>query len=160
MSEGKFGKDELKEQSIADLLALDLNEIADAVGFVLPPKGAYTLGIAKCELGSVGNGDNAKEAINMDFTVEATLELEKESDVPVENGSQFSMAYMGGASVQYFKTHFKEAAVGLGATNVGDLISKLGTGGVKISCTIGHRSDKRDPEDIKYYPQLDNITLV
>lgn len=155
-----FGKEELKEQSIADLLALDLSEIDDAAGFVLPPKGAYSLLIALCVLGSVGSGDSAKEAITMDFIVEATLELEKESDVPVENGAQFSMAYMGGASVQYFKTHFKEAAVGLGATNVGDLITKLGTGTVKISCTIGHRADKRDPEDIKYYPQLDNITLV
>lgn len=161
-----YSREQLEEQSIANLLALPLTEIEDAVGFVLPPKGAYVINIAGCELGQVGKDDNAKEAITLDFEVATTVELEnpyneatKSGDQPVADGSKFGTAYVGGGSVQYFKTHYKDVAIALQAASVGALIEKLNQG-VKVNVLIGHRSHTNDAGETNYYPTFSNITLV
>lgn len=162
-----YTKEQLEEQSIANLLALPLNEIEDAVGYVLPPKGLYVLDLIGCKLDAVGSEANAKEAIVIDFEVDTTVELEnpyseatKSGDHPVPAKSKFGTAFVGGGSVQYFKTQFKEVAMALQCNTVGDLINRLNQG-VKINALIGHRAHTNsDTGEVRYYPTFSNITLV
>ena len=150
-----INREALSDLSIQDLLEVPVDQIEDAAGFALPPKGAYVLNVA-CELSTVGGDDNKREAIVMEYEIVETVELQQDSDTPLEAGTKFGSAFMGGQGVQYFKTDYKDVGIALEASTVGELIAAVN--GTKVAAVIGHRKDKNDPE--KKYPQISNIALV
>ena len=153
-----YDRDALKEKSIAELLILPLSDIAEVIGFKLPPKGSYVLTIKECKLGAIGAENDQKEAIMLDLVVDTTVELETQTDEPLPAGAEFNVNYIGGGSLPFFKTDFKDVSPQLGVSQVGQLIEALN--GKQIRCVIGHNVNKKDPEDIKRYPKFSSITLV
>lgn len=151
----KLSVEELKNMSISDVLDLPVSAIEEAAGYVLPPIGAYVLGIKKAGLGSIGAEGAKKETVGLDFTVVATTELADTTETPLPEGSEFSINYIGGGSLPYFVRDFGEISATIGATSLKDLFAKLA--GVQITCLVTHNIN---PTTKKAYPQISDVKMV
>lgn len=153
-----INKKMLQNMTVSDLLAVPFDQIETAIGFVLPPVGAYVLLVQNAEIVTVGKDANAKEAIEFTFVVQATVELVDPTATPVEDGAEFTITYIGGTGVSYYKRDFLEVNQALSPENLTDALEKIKN--CTVTAIIKHRSDLRDPQNPKYYPQLDTVQLA
>jgi hypothetical protein len=138
--------------SVKDLFAANLDDLADIAGFEAPPEGSYILSVTA----SVKK-INQKDAVEASFEVVETVELKTTGDKPATPGTKFSTLFQldnefGVGNLKKFLAPFQEhyRAAGIGA-----LLEELK--GVTIAGTVKHRKDKNDPD--KVYGSVINITV-
>lgn len=145
--------DEPQFESLDALFGASLDDIADLASFETPKSGTYIL---RCSTGT--KKINKKDAVTADFEVVETIELKDPDDVPSKEGTKFNIAFIMGNKFSEgrlkqflvpFAEHFQEKNVGvLIRDTVKDVI---------ITCQLGNRADKDDPE--KIYATIKNIEV-
>jgi hypothetical protein len=141
-----LGFEELRDLGIDDIMDLPLSQIADAQGFVLPPRGMYHLKL-NIDFGEQGTGDKAVKCIAATWTILATIELANDQDIPLPEGTEFNQNWAGGG-VQFFKTNFGPALGTLGANDQTTLSQALKLlDGKEFKGTVTHREDKEKTDD-------------
>jgi hypothetical protein len=149
---------EAQFDSLDDLFAASLDDIADLASFATPPKGAYiaTVSTDTKEI-------NGKGAVEAAFTIIETVELEEpETDTIPAPGTKFSIAFILGNNIaegklkQFiapFAEHFEDTGPGCIGRLVREEIKEI-----TIAFTMKHRKDKEDKD--KVYPDIRNISIM
>jgi hypothetical protein len=141
-----LGFEELKDLGIDDIMDLPLSQIADAQGFVLPPRGMYHFKL-NIDFGEQGQGEKAVKCIAATWTILHTIELANDQDVPLPEGTEFNQNWAGGG-VQFFKTNFGPVLQTLGANDQTTLSQALKLlDGKEFKGTVTHREDKEKLDD-------------
>lgn len=101
------------EQTILDLDAMmdiEMDKVETLPDFVQPPAGAYHLTVSDCKVekfkAKAKDNKPAQDSsrIKIFYSVDKTLELTNNSDLPVKDGSLFSDSFMGTEEgLKYFK---------------------------------------------------------
>lgn len=145
---------EAKFADLDSLFSASLDDIADLASYETPPKGAYIAAVT-----TTSKEINNKPAVEAEFTIMETVELEDGADKPVANGTKFSTAFILGNAVSEgkLKQFLMPFASHFGSTNIGQLVRDE-IKEVTISFTMKHRKDKEDKE--KFYPDVRNITVA
>ena len=146
--------DEAQFESLDALFGASLDDIADLASFETPKSGTYVLKV------STGTKKiNKKDAVTADFEVVETVELKDDTDVASKPGTKFNIAFIMGnkfseGRLKQFLIPFAEK---FGEKNVGVLIRDT-IKEVIITCQLGNRPDKDDPE--KIYAVVKNIEVA
>lgn len=144
---------EAQFDNLDSLFAASLDDIADLPSFETPPKGAYiaTVTTSTKEI-------NKKGAVEAEFTIVETVELEHADDKPVAPGTKFSTAFILGNPISEgkLKQFLAPFAESFGTTNIGQLVREE-IKDITIAFTLKHRVDKDDKE--KFYPDVRNISV-
>lgn len=145
--EAKFG-------NLDELFSASLDDIADLPSYETPSKGAYiaTVTTSTKEIGG-------KPAVEAEFTIVETVELENAEDKAPATGSKFSTAFILGNSISEgkLKEFLTPFGAHFGTSSIGELVRDH-IKDVTISFTMKHRKDKEDKE--KFYPDVRNITVA
>ena len=145
---------EAKFANMDSLFAASLDDIADLPSYETPSKGAY-IATVSTNVKDIGG----KPAVEAEFTIVETVELEAGETKVAAPGSRFSTAFILGNSISEGKLKEFLAPFGahFGTSNIGELV-RDNIKDVTISFTMKHRKDKTDPE--KFYPDVRNITVA
>jgi hypothetical protein len=85
--------EQLNELDLDDIADLQINQIADAKGFVLPPIGMYRLALA-VDFGEVGKEGQKKKAIVAEWTVREVIELQDAEATPPAVDTTFTTSWV------------------------------------------------------------------
>lgn len=166
----KMSKDQANSQAAAALLAglLDtsLADVADLPTYLdYCPNGFYKLKVVSVEQKMVDmkNDSGTKvpgPVIQFTYEILETLELEKESEKPIEGKAQFSETIFfhkdPEKGKEVVKAKFKDVAEKVGWTTVADVIANLA--GMEIGAIVKSKQDKEDKN--RYYIQLTGARTV
>jgi hypothetical protein len=149
-------KNEAQFADIDALFAADLDDIADLPAFEVPPEGTY-IGTVSCDLKEI----NKKSAVEAEFTVTETSELEDDSVTPCAQGTKFSVAFILGSNIAEgkLKQFLAPFAAHFGTTKVGELVRDR-VKDVTIAFTLKHRTNKKGDDPDRIYPDVRNVTVV
>ena len=75
-------------------LDLDLDEVADLIGFINPPDGIHIYGVVFCGKDRCG-GEGSPKGIKLIYQKIATVEKANEEDLDAPNGSVFQESFTG-----------------------------------------------------------------
>ncbi len=139
-----------------DLLDGTLDDLADLPAFEPYPVGSHKV-MATFE--QKEDGINGHPAIELKFKYEECLELANEEDKTPDQGALSGTIFMmdNQFGVGNFKKLAKPFQEALGFTTLREIID-----GVKdVECAImtSIRTDKKDPDDIKYYLNVKDIIV-
>lgn len=81
---------EMTTDMTADLLDMNLDDLADLPEFLVPPAGAYRATILSCESKKIGD----HPAVEVKFRLDETLELSDPTEAPVAPGTETSTSFM------------------------------------------------------------------
>lgn len=152
-NEAQFGTD------LDALFAASLDDIADLPAFEVPPEGTY-IGTVSTDTKEI----NKKPAVEAEFTIVETSELEDTDAVEVAPGTKFSIAFILGSNIaegkmkQFlapFGAHFNESGPGAIGRLVRDHVKE-----VTIAFTLKHRTNKKGDDPDRIYPDVRNVTVV
>lgn len=149
-AEAQFGTD------LDALFAASLDDIADLPTFEVPPQGTYictvSLGIKEI---------NKKPAVEAEFAVVSTEELEDTEVAEAAVGTKFSVAFILGSNIAEgkLKQFLAPFAAHFGTTNVGELVRDR-VKDMTIALTLKHRKNSKGDDPDRIYPDVRNVTVV
>ena len=145
--EAKFG-------NLDQLFAASLDDIADLPSYETPSKGAYI-----CSVTTSTKEIGGKPAVEAEYTVVESVELEAGETKVAAVGTKFSTAFILGNSISEGKLKEFLAPFGahFGTSSIGELVRDH-IKDVVVSLTLKHRVDKTDKE--KIYPDVRNISVA
>lgn len=145
--EAKFG-------DLDALFGASLDDIADLPSYETPSKGAYIFSVTT-NTKEIGG----KPAVEAEYTVVETVELETGETKVAAVGTKFSTAFILGNSISEgkLKEFLTPFGAHFGTGSIGELVRDH-IKDVIISATLKHRIDKTDKE--KIYPDVKNITIA
>lgn len=151
----------MSENTILDLdsiLDSTLDTVPDVPDYVLPPEGAYRLGITDAKLDKYKTKEGSQGLrIKITHTVVATVKLSNEKDIPVADGSLFTETFQADEQgLGYFKKAAKKylKVESLDGVSIRDIMAELT--GAEYDALIKIRKsskDGKDYENVQISPQ-------
>lgn len=151
MSEAQGGQS--KFGVLSQVIARNMEDIADLPEFVVPQPGAYKLLIGPVEQKELGN----KPAITVGYTIVDIIALNQpleEGEVPVKAGDKFGEAFFFNdpekleQTLSVLKAKYGKLGEALGTTNLLEIMEKMD--GMLAQGIVTNRMDKNDKT--KIYP--------
>lgn len=142
------------------LIDMDLNEIEDLPGFVVPSNGEYVL-----KMTTAMKQVNKKAAVETAFEVVECIKKDDDADPDAKVGDKFSMLFFLQAddpdklkiSLGKLKELLAGVAESTGQSNVGVLVRDVLANAI-VQATVKRRVDKEDKD--KVYATVKNLRLA
>lgn len=140
--------------SIDDLFASSLDDLADLASFEVPPKGAYVFNVTT-DIKKINDDDYVEAS----FEVVETVELEDKDAAICAVGTKFNMIFainneFGVGKLKKFLAPFGKH---FGTGNVGELVRDH-VKSVTVAGVLKHRKSKNDED--KVYADVQNLSVA
>lgn len=137
----------MSDFNIDDILDATLDDLADLPEFTVPPAGTYQMVIKSAEQKKVAE----HPAVEVKFSISSTVELEDDTQEPVKDGTETSIAYMldNEFGVGSLKKLLKPIGEHLGVSKVSEILEQ--SRGMEVVTVTRVRKGKGENAERKYF---------